>query len=76
MTEEVADRTAPSKGPSWGSFCLLLMQLSILAGSRSFGRALDYSCMVFCWKHAPTGQESQHILGSLFWVQAGGESCV
>lgn len=47
VTEEVADRTAPSKGPSWGSFCLLLMQLSILAGSRSFGRALDYSCMVF-----------------------------
>ena len=30
----------------------------------------------FCWKHAPTGQESQHMLGSLFWVEAGGESWV
>lgn len=80
MTGEVADRTPPSKGLSWDSFCLLLMQLSILADSRSFGRVLDYSCRVFAGSMLQQDRNPStcldHCSGCRLEVRAGCEGDV
>lgn len=80
VTGEVADRTSPSKGLSWDSFCLLLMQLSILADSRSFERVLDYSCRVFAGSMLQQDRNPStcldHCSGCRLEVRAGCEGDV
>lgn len=61
--ERAADRAPPSKGSSWDSFCFLPMQLGILAVSGSFGSVI-LLMWGFFWKHVPTGQKLQSMLGS------------